>query len=190
MAPFARLDPGDLVELLGAPAGERDIFAVSRSGIDKSTFSTEDMMLVDAQSGAARAPRDAVPSAETLIHVAIYRRMPSARCVLHTHSLAGTVLSMRHAGEGRVTFRDFEILKGLEGNSSHQVEEVVPIFPNTQDMPELVAALEAYAAGDSSLHAFLIEGHGLYTWGADVSSARRHLEVFEFLLECALHLST
>jgi methylthioribulose-1-phosphate dehydratase len=29
----------------------------------------------------------------------------------------------------------------------------------------------------------LIAGHGLYAWGHDLFSARRHLEILEFLLE-------
>jgi ribulose-5-phosphate 4-epimerase/fuculose-1-phosphate aldolase len=24
----------------------------------------------------------------------------------------------------------------------------------------------------------------MYTWGADIAQARRHIEIFEFLLEC------
>jgi len=33
---------------------------------------------------------------------------------------------------------------------------------------------------------YLIRGHGLYAWGADMGAAVRHLEAFEFLLQCAL----
>jgi methylthioribulose-1-phosphate dehydratase len=32
-------------------------------------------------------------------------------------------------------------------------------------------------------HGFLLRGHGLYTWGANQADARRHVEIFEFLLE-------
>jgi len=32
-------------------------------------------------------------------------------------------------------------------------------------------------------HGFLLRGHGLYTWGRDVTEAKRHVEVLEFLLE-------
>ncbi|MCA9519808.1 MAG: methylthioribulose 1-phosphate dehydratase [Myxococcales bacterium] len=170
------------------PQGARDIFAVSRTGVDKSTFSPDQMMLVDASTGAARVPRDARPSAETLIHVVLYELFPEAACILHTHSVPGTVLSMQRASEGRIVFRDFEILKGLEHHDSHDVEEVLPIFANTQQMPELAARLRAHVGEHPELAGFLIEGHGLYTWGANVAAARRHLEVFEFLLECTLHL--
>jgi methylthioribulose-1-phosphate dehydratase len=33
---------------------------------------------------------------------------------------------------------------------------------------------------------YLIAGHGLYTWGADVAEARRHVEAFDFLFTCEL----
>ena len=33
-------------------------------------------------------------------------------------------------------------------------------------------------------YGYLIRKHGLYTWGRDLDEARRHLEIFEFLLEC------
>jgi ribulose-5-phosphate 4-epimerase/fuculose-1-phosphate aldolase len=33
-------------------------------------------------------------------------------------------------------------------------------------------------------HGYLIRKHGLYTWGRDLDEARRHIEIFEFLLEC------
>jgi len=34
-----------------------------------------------------------------------------------------------------------------------------------------------------SAHGFLLRGHGLYTWGADLTEAKRHVEIFEFLME-------
>ncbi len=32
-------------------------------------------------------------------------------------------------------------------------------------------------------HGFLLRSHGLYTWGADLPQAVRHVEILEFLLE-------
>ncbi|HSQ21036.1 MAG TPA: class II aldolase/adducin family protein, partial [Blastocatellia bacterium] len=32
-------------------------------------------------------------------------------------------------------------------------------------------------------HGFLLRRHGLYTWGNDITEAKRHVEIFEFLLE-------
>jgi methylthioribulose-1-phosphate dehydratase len=38
------------------------------------------------------------------------------------------------------------------------------------------------------LWGYLIDGHGLYAWGADMAQARRHLDAFEFLLSCELEM--
>ncbi len=32
-------------------------------------------------------------------------------------------------------------------------------------------------------HGFLLRRHGLYTWGADLAQAVRHVEILEFLME-------
>ena len=66
---------------------------------------------------------------------------------------------------------------------------VLPVFPNTQDMHELAAWVEA-ALDAQCLWGYLIDGHGLYAWGRDMAEARRHLEAFEFLLGCELELRT
>ena len=36
---------------------------------------------------------------------------------------------------------------------------------------------------DPRAHAFLLRGHGLYTWGETIADAERHVEIIEFLLE-------
>jgi methylthioribulose-1-phosphate dehydratase len=35
--------------------------------------------------------------------------------------------------------------------------------------------------------AYLIAGHGLYAWGADVAQARWRVEALEFMFACELH---
>jgi methylthioribulose-1-phosphate dehydratase len=34
-----------------------------------------------------------------------------------------------------------------------------------------------------AIHGFLLRGHGLYTWGASLQEAKRHVEILEFLME-------
>ena len=63
---------------------------VTRSGADKRKLQRADLMRLDAEG---RPQEDARPSAETLLHVQIYRRDPSAQAVLHVHSPAATVMS-------------------------------------------------------------------------------------------------
>jgi methylthioribulose-1-phosphate dehydratase len=63
----------------------------------------------------------------------------------------------------------------------------VPVLPNSQDMPTLAAQVDALL-DRQCLWGYLIDGHGLYAWGADMAQARRHLDAFEFLLSCELEL--
>lgn len=59
----------------------------------------------------------------------------------------------------------------------------VPILANTQDMVRLSERVRELLATQPGLHGFLLAGHGLYTWGESLEQARRHVEIFEFLLE-------
>jgi methylthioribulose-1-phosphate dehydratase len=93
------------------------------------------------------------------------------------------MLSQLHAARGGLAIGNFEMLKGLEGVSTHEHSEWLPILDNDQDMPRLARRVQATLEEFPTAHGFLLRGHGLYTWGDDLAQARRHVEIFEFLLE-------
>jgi methylthioribulose-1-phosphate dehydratase len=80
------------------------------------------------------------------------------------------------------------LLKAFAGYTSHDASMNVPVFANSQDMPELCAHIDMYLKRAPISHGYLIDGHGLYTWGKDMAEARRHLDAFEFLLSCELEM--
>ena len=71
----------------------------------------------------------------------------------------------------------------LEGVTTHEHREWLPILENSQDMEALAARARVLMRGNPTLHGFLIRRHGLYTWGRDLDAAARHVEILEFLLE-------
>jgi methylthioribulose-1-phosphate dehydratase len=161
-------------------------FIISRSGVDKSRFQLDDLILINPE-GEILSPFNRPgfkSSAETAIHTALYEKFQVANCVLHTHSVLGTVLSQALVKEGHLKFEGWEILKGLEGNPTHEMEEFLPIVPNSQDMKDIIHSLDTHFKMNPHIHGFLIAGHGLYTWGKDIATAKRHVETFEFLFEC------
>ncbi len=160
--------------------------AITISGRDKSALTPSDVMVIDyAGHAVGTATR---PSAETLLHTQLYRRFGEVQAVLHTHSRVQTVASRVYAREGRVVLAGYELLKAIAGQTTHATALALPVFPNTQDMPELVARVDAWIEANQPLHGYLIEGHGLYAWGRDLAEAERHVEAFEFLLACELDL--
>ena len=159
--------------------------AITVSGRDKGKLTEADIMVVDFDGKAVGT--DNRPSAETLLHTQLYRRFPEIGCVLHTHSRTQTVASRLYAAQGFVRFEGYELQKAFHGNTTHEGAMDVPVFPNTQDMPELAAWVDA-KLDEQCMWGYLIDGHGLYAWGRDMAEARRHLEAFEFLLGCELEL--
>lgn len=156
---------------------------ITQSGKDKSALGSDDLMLCDLDGVAVDA--SVRPSAEAALHTALYRHDPAIGAVLHTHSVTSTVLSRSLAGD--LVLSGFEMQKAIRGIRSHDDTLTIALFENTQDMPALAAAvLGRLAARTLTAPGFLVRGHGLYAWGADLGEAQRHVEGFEFLLGCAL----
>jgi len=160
--------------------------AITISGRHKGRLGRNDIMLIDLHGSAVGT--DARPSAETALHTQIYRRWPEIHAVLHTHSRTQSVASRLFAHDGVIRLQGWELQKAITGYSTHESVLEIPVFPNTQHMPELVAQVDAWLDAGKPLHAYLIDGHGIYTWGRDMAEAERHLEALEFLLDCELDL--
>lgn len=189
------------------------------SGAFKGSLGSEDLIEVNREGLVVAGQGKA--SAETALHLAIVA-VAGAGAVLHTHSLAATLLSgsvLESCSRGQVgdeegspdpfsevassihdrnsldkgpetakptagswiEFRDLEMLKGLEGITTHRVKVRIPLLANDQDMGRL--AKRATCPIRSAPHGLLIRGHGLYAWGKNLKQAQRHLEILEFLLE-------
>jgi methylthioribulose-1-phosphate dehydratase len=82
-----------------------------------------------------------------------------------------------------VAIEGYEMLKGLAGVTSHEHKELVPIVDNDQDMTRLARRVGETLERHPAAHAFLLRRHGLYTWGASLAEAERHVEILEFLFE-------
>mgnify|MGYP001078992926 FL=1 len=165
---------------------DADHAAITISGRHKGRLGRDDIMLIDLDGNAVGT--DARPSAETALHTQVYRRWPEMNVVLHTHSRTQSVASRLFAAEGAVRLQGWELQKAITGYHTHESVLEIPVFPNTQHMPELVARVDAWLDAGKPLHAYLIDGHGIYTWGRDMAETQRHLEALEFLLGCELDL--
>ena len=79
--------------------------------------------------------------------------------------------------------KQYELLKGLSGVTTHEHEERVPVLHNSQEYEQLALELGETLHIFAHTHGVLLSRHGLYTWGKSVAEARRHLEALEFLFE-------
>lgn len=154
--------------------------AITSSGIDKAALAPENILLIDDSGNVLEG--NGRPSAETSLHLAVVR-LRDAGAVLHTHSVWSNILSGAFAADGGLKIEGYEMLKGLDGVSTHEHSEWLPIIENSQDMTTLAASVEKVLIQHPHSHGFLLLRHGLYTWGKDLAEAKRHVEILEFLLE-------
>ncbi len=155
--------------------------AITASSIDKGRMNTRQILEVDGD-GVMMCAAEGKPSAETLLHLQVVRSM-GAGAVMHTHSVWTTVLSDYHHGNGGFHIEGYEMLKGLEGIQTHEHREWIPVLENTQDMAALAVEAKQLLAARPEVHGLLVRRHGMYTWGKDLSTAARHVEILEFLME-------
>ncbi len=162
--------------------------AITASSVDKGRMHAGQILEVDSEGkmvqGPPVPPKDYAgkPSAETLLHLEVVRSA-GAGAVLHTHSVWATALSDFHHESGGFHIEGYEMLKGLEGVQTHEHREWLPVVENSQDMAALAVEARGLLAGTPELHGLLVRRHGMYTWGKDLATAARHVEILEFLLE-------
>jgi methylthioribulose-1-phosphate dehydratase len=155
--------------------------AMSPSGVDKGELTAAQVLLLDEQ-GQMLSDHGAKPSDETLLHLQIVKDR-QAGAVLHTHSVWNTILSDLYATQRGISIEGYEMLKGLDGVRTHEHREWLPIIDNSQDMTSLAKTISETLSRNPNAHGFLLQRHGLYSWGLDLQQAKRHIEILEFLLE-------
>lgn len=165
---------------------DNQFLAVTASGKHKGELTTEDVLIVDFNGKAQGSSKK--PSAETLLHTAIYAQFTDVGAVLHTHSLNGTVLTRILSSEKSLITTGYEIHKVFPGIKTHESRVEIPIFENSQDLAEMSDEVSRYLQEHPNTCGFLIRGHGFYTWGKDMKEAKVRVEAFEYLFESELKL--
>jgi methylthioribulose-1-phosphate dehydratase len=158
-----------------------DRILITASGLDKGALTPAGLLEVDLEGRLVKGAGK--PSAETGLHLVLYKARPAAGAILHVHTVWNTLLSGFHEAAGHVNLSGYELLKGLSNVATHDHAEQVPILGNSQNYAELTAQLAIALEKYPDAHGVLLSRHGLYTWGESVAEARRHLEVLEFLFE-------
>ncbi|BBN83153.1 methylthioribulose-1-phosphate dehydratase [Pseudoalteromonas sp. A25] len=158
-------------------------FVVTASGHDKGCLSPQDFLELDNKGNILSG--QGKPSAETALHLKLYHLVPSTGCVLHTHSVAATVLS-RFEKSDVLQINGYEMQKSLSGIACHHTPVSIAIFDNDQNIERLAQQVAQYHQLHPITHAVLIRGHGLYALGTNINETRRHIEGLEFLFACEL----
>ncbi|WP_028775418.1 methylthioribulose 1-phosphate dehydratase [Shimazuella kribbensis] len=158
-------------------------FLVTASGKDKSKQTPEDFILVDHE-GQPITETNAKVSAETGLHLEVYRRT-DAGCCLHVHTVDNNIISELYGDQEQVVIGKQELIKAF--NIWEQDAQIsVPIIENFADLQVLADTFGNTL--NPEVPAVLIRNHGITVWGKNGFEAKKHLEAFEFLFSYLVKL--
>ncbi len=155
-------------------------WAITRSGVHLGNLTGGDFTFLNKSC----EPLDAAqpPVVESRIHWAIMSNT-GAGAVLQTHSVWSTILSDTYSQSGGLEIEGFEVLKSLSRVPAARPVEWVAILESSGDYAGLADNISRLLKRRPDMHAILLRKHGLYSWGATVQEAARHIEIFELLFE-------
>ena len=177
---------GNFSVRLSGTSHESDRCLVTASGYHKGHLNKDHFIMTDLYGVPINPEATNRPSAETLVHVALYQLSSRINAVLHIHSIPNTVLSLLEPNNFLI-INGLEMQKSLSRINSHEEEVKLAVFDNTQDMRHLAQQVHQVWKEQNGLTAgLLVRGHGAYFWGNTIAEAKRHLEGLEFMLACML----
>jgi len=156
-------------------------FWITASGKAKGRLGAADFLRIGPECRVLEqgGPEDR-PSAETSLHDAVYRLVPSAGACFHVHSVASNVAA-RLAGGETLRLPPLEMIKGL-GIWDPEPEVDLAVLANHAKVPRIAGELAArFETAPPRVPGFLIRDHGLTAWGRDAEAALHHVELFEYI---------
>jgi L-ribulose-5-phosphate 4-epimerase len=161
---------------------ERGLVAIKASGVDYDTMTTDDVVLVDVESGEV-IEGDRRPSTDTPTHLGLYRAWADVGGVVHTHSTWATawaqaereipVLGTTHAD---LTTDTIPLTRSLTA------EEVDRDYEGATGQ----ALVELIGDRVHDLPCALVRGHGPFGWAADPAAAVQVAVTLEEVAKLAL----
>ncbi len=138
--------------------------AITPSGRSYESLTEQDISLVDLKG--IQLAGVGVPSSELPMHLEIYKNVPPAQAIVHTHSIYATALACNRVGIPALVEDMVQIVGGAVACSEYAL-------PGTRELGgNVVKSLD-------NKKAVLIANHGVVAWGATVDEALLVAEVVE-----------
>ncbi|KAL9186410.1 hypothetical protein ACHAXT_005648 [Thalassiosira profunda] len=164
---------------------------VAPSGVQKEDMVGDDIFELDMEREVVAPPKtpNLRQSACTPLWYVVYKHVPSAMCVIHTHSMNAQLATLLDPTEKSDVLRvtHLEMLKGV-GNHSYDSVLEVPIIDNRPTEDLLAAQLEEAIQKYPKCNAVLVRRHGVYVWGDSWEQAKAQCESFDYLFESAVKM--
>lgn len=157
--------------------GSDGLIWLSPTGLCKGELRTDLFVPVELESESSIRFSLLSPSAEMPVHAGIYKYVPHARCVVHTHPPA---LVARSRNADKMTFVDEEMTKAL-GLQTHTEELSIPVLPNATPDEMRSYSIKVKNVVGLPAKVVVLSGHGVWAWGRSPVEALGYIEALETL---------
>lgn len=158
-------------------------FTITASNVDKNQLNESHLICVDSKCRPTCDIAELEVPCDARLHMMMYEN-EKINAILHTHSVNGAVLSMLNKEKGEIEFSSYEALSALSGIAKNQEKAVIPVFEYQRETLVMCEKIRRFMASNQRTLAFLVVGHGLYSWGKSIEEARKQIEIFEFIFSC------
>jgi ribulose-5-phosphate 4-epimerase/fuculose-1-phosphate aldolase len=138
--------------------GPETIFLINPFGLHYSEVTASNLVAVDIDGHPVRPAEHPINLAGFVTHSAIHGHIPSAHCVMHTHTTSGSAVACLEEGLSHDTFYGAQ----LYGRIAYHEFEGVTVEP--EERARMVADI-----GDKRV--VILRNHGLLTWGETLEEA-------------------
>ncbi len=173
---------------------DNDLALIAPSGIQKEEIEPHDLFLIQLDNSIKEnyriieKPDQLKISACTSIFVQIFNQRPTAKAIIHSHSInAVMVTKITQAPE--IALEKYEMLKGLQGGT-YFGSHVLPILDNVEHECDLAEAVGKAVEKYPLAHAVLVRDHGVYIWGESPEKAKIHAECYDYLFGALIQEKT
>ncbi|KAG7337851.1 methylthioribulose-1-phosphate dehydratase [Nitzschia inconspicua] len=164
---------------------------VAPSGIQKEDMIGDDIFELDMDRNVVVPPKTSGlrQSACTPLWYVVYRNRPTAKSVIHTHSMYAQLATLLDPTETSRVLRitHLEMLKGVGHHAYDDILEV-PIIDNRPSEDLLADQLEVAIQEYPKCNCVLVRRHGLYVWGDSWEQAKTQAESFDYLFQSAIEM--
>lgn len=161
---------------------EKGLVVIKPSGVEYSSMTEDDMVVVDLMTGAV-VDGKYKPSSDTPTHLELYRKYPQIGGITHTHSVnavafaqAGIPIKALGTTHADYFYGDIPCTRAL---TSKEVETAY----ETNTGKVIIETIEDLKIDPIVIPGIVVKNHGPFSWGKDPDESVYHAVVMEKIAE-------
>ena len=165
---------------------EKGVMAIKPSGVEYSTMTADDMVVVELSTGKVVDGRYK-PSSDTDTHLELYRRFENIGGIVHTHSRWATIFAQMKKDIPALGTTHADYFYGSIPATRDMTKEEIETQYELNTGKVIVETFETRQINPKDVPAVVVASHGPFCWGKNGAEAVHNAVVLEEVAFMAWH---